>query len=130
MTNLLRTRGLGPLVLVTVGALALATVAGVALTHGTMPGTGMWHAGGTWTDGHMSGWGLPGWGMLLFGLLWMTVLLAIPAYLVYRLATRSAGGSRSEDGALTVLREQYARGEVDDEESERRRSRLAHDESR
>nr|WP_254283065.1 SHOCT domain-containing protein [Halomicroarcula limicola] len=31
----------------------------------------------------------------------------------------------TEDGALAALREQYARGEIDDEEFERRRARLA-----
>lgn len=46
-----------------------------------------WHYG-MWNDGHMAGWGTWGWGMMLFGLLWMALLIGLPIYLVYRFTTR------------------------------------------
>jgi putative membrane protein len=116
-------RGLRTLVLIVLGALALAIVAGLTLTHAAMPNpsTWGWHSG-MMTGGHMTGWG---WG-LLFGGLWMAALLALPLYLVYWLTT--ARGTRTDSGepdaALATLREQYARGDIDDEEFDHRRSRL------
>ncbi|WP_435119956.1 SHOCT domain-containing protein [Halolamina sp. C58] len=87
----------------------------------------MWHYDGMWTDGHMLGWGMWGWGMMLFGIVWMAFLIGIPLYLVSRFTNRTQlGGERqSDDRALEVLHEQYARGEIDEEEFERRRSRLS-----
>lgn len=111
--------------LIVIGALTVAVVGGMALTHAAVQDAMMWdwHYG-MWDDGHMTGWGLWGWGMMLFGLLWMALLTGTPIYLVYWLTTRSPTEGQTEDGALTVLREQYARGEIDDEEYERRRGRL------
>jgi len=40
-----------------------------------------WHYG-MWTDGHMAGAGM------LFALLWMVLLISLPIYLVYWLATQ------------------------------------------
>ncbi|QZY04049.1 SHOCT domain-containing protein [Halobaculum roseum] len=80
-----------------------------------------WHDG-MWTGGHMEGWS--GWGMVLFGLLWMGLLVALPTALVYWLATRSRSDGQAEDSALAVLERRYARGEIDDEEFDRRRARL------
>lgn len=62
--------------------------------------------------------------MMLFVLLWMALLIGLPIYLVYWLVTRFKTDGQTEDAALAVLREQYARGEIDDEEYERRRGRL------
>lgn len=61
--------------------------------------------------------------MMLFGILWMAPFTGLPVYLVYWLTTRQTDG-QTKDSSLAVLREQYARGEIDDEESERRRERL------
>ena len=120
-----RSRGIRSLGLIVVGALTAAVVGGMALTHATVPDAMMWdwHSG-MWNDGHMAGWGLWGWGMMLFGLLWMALIIGLPIYLIYWLTTRSQTETQPEDSALAVLREQYARGEIDDEQYERRRDRL------
>ncbi|MFC6837827.1 SHOCT domain-containing protein [Halomarina ordinaria] len=131
MQNPIQSRGLRSLGLIVVGALSLAVVGGVTLTHATVPDTTMWGwHGGTWNDGHMVGWGGWGWGTMLLGLLWMALLVALPAYLVYWLATRSRTDGRAEDRALAVLQERYARGDIDDEEFDRRRARLTPDDGR
>jgi putative membrane protein len=128
MQNPIQTRSLQSLVLVVLAALALAILAGMALTHAAIPETTMWGwHGGAWNDGHMTGWG---WGMVLFGLLWMALLVGLPVYLGYRLLARSRTSDRTQDSALAVLEERYARGEIDDEEFERRRERLTSDDSR
>lgn len=72
--------------------------------------------------GHMDGWG-PGWGWFAMGhLLWWVLLLVAIAVLVrWTLGHgphRSPGGS---DRALDLLRERYARGEIDQQEFEERK---------
>jgi len=125
MQNPIQSRGTRSLGLIIVGALTLAIVGGMALTHAAVPDAVMWdwHYG-MWDDGHMAGWGVWGWGMMLLGVLWMALLIGLPIYLVYWLSTRSQTNGPAEDSALAVLREQYARGEIDDDEYERRRGRL------
>jgi len=125
MQNPIQARGIRSLGLIVVGALALAVVAGMALTHATVPDAMMWSWHDVmWNDGHMAGWGSWGWGMMLFGLLWMALLVAVPLGLIYWLGTRSQSNGAAEDSALAVLQERYARGEIDDEEFDRRRARL------
>jgi putative membrane protein len=65
-------------------------------------------------------WG-PGFGGGMF--LWPLVLLLVIAGLVYW-ATRRGKEDEGEDRAMRLLREQYAKGEIDDEEFEERRSKL------
>lgn len=65
--------------------------------------------------------------MLLFGLLWVTLIAALSAYIAYWSVNRSQTNGRSEDGTLGVLQERYARGEIDDEELDRRRAHLVSD---
>lgn len=72
--------------------------------------------GGTGMSG--AGFGGGWWLVLLFALLAVGVVVAA-LYLTCR--------EGSEDGALTVLRERYAAGDVDEEEFERRRERLTGD---
>lgn len=125
MQNPIHSRGIRSLGRIVVGALALAVVGGLALTHVAVPDAVMWGwHDGMRSGGHMAGWG---WGMVLFGLVWMALLVALPIYLVVRLATRTGGTDRTDDGALAVLQERYARGEIGDEEFERRRARLTAD---
>jgi putative membrane protein len=68
------------------------------------------------------GWGLFGGGMGPRGLLWMGLLIAVPLYLVYALLNRGTDGD--DERPLSVLRERYARGELADDEFERRREQL------
>ena len=87
------------------------------------------HAGGGMMDGGSGG--LMGGGLLGGGLLWLFVLLAIPVA-VYALTSsgrgrkqeRHAGTTPSTDRPEAILRERYARGELSEEEYERRRDRL------
>ena len=66
----------------------------------------------------------------LAGLFWMGLLVAVPLLIVYALATGGSDGrpaardARDPDDALSVLRERYARGDLSEEEFERRRDRL------
>ena len=87
-------------------------------------GTATAYGGGGNTGGMMGGggWGLFGAGMGLWGLVWMGLLIAVPLYLVYSLLDSDSGGDDSQP--LSVLRERYARGELTDEEFERRRKQL------
>ncbi|QOS13714.1 DUF2078 family protein (plasmid) [Haloferax gibbonsii] len=79
--------------------------------------------GGGYGGGMMGGgWGLFGGGMGLWGLLWMGLLLAVPLYLVFALGKRRE--TKPDERPLSVLRTRYARGELSDDEFERRRERL------
>jgi len=72
------------------------------------------------------GWGVFGGAMGLWGLLWMGLLVAVLLYVVAALLDRGAGGS--DEQSLSILRERYARGELSDDEFERRRRQLEHSE--
>lgn len=75
------------------------------------PESGSW-GGGAW------GWGFG----ILWPLLWLVVLIATIGVVVYFLTRQN--GTTNADQALGVLRERYARGEIEDEEFEERASRL------
>lgn len=84
-----------------------------------------WHMW-QWADG-------PGWGwMMVSQILWWVVLAAV-AVAVWRWATQKGDGGGSdrggpvsgEDSAVRLLRERYARGEIDQAEFEERRRHLA-----
>ncbi len=68
------------------------------------------------------GWGVFGAGMGLWGLLWMALLIGLPLYVAYTLLDRDSG--EEERRPLSILRERYARGELSEEEFERRRQQL------
>jgi putative membrane protein len=111
------------LVLLALGALVVLPVLLVgAGVMGFGPGGGMWGGGmgpgGTWGDA-----GAPGW-VLVLGVVTRLLFLAVVVgvgYLLYRAVTTGRSGS---DRALEELRVAYARGDVDDEEFERRRETL------
>ncbi len=77
-----------------------------------------------------------GWGGMIFGGLMMLLFwggLIVLAILAFRALSRSGGWgsrgvntpvSRSEDNALAILKERYAKGEIDKEQYERMRSDL------
>jgi putative membrane protein len=79
-----------------------------------------------WWNGQMMGWGgVWGWG--LFGILhmflwWILIVLGI----VVLARWLGSGGGRHErrDSALEILRERYARGEIDKAEFEARKRDL------
>jgi putative membrane protein len=71
------------------------------------------------------GLGFGGWWVLFLLALLVVGVVAAALYLQSRDADADAGDEGTgEDGALAVLRERYAAGDVDDEEFERRRDRL------
>lgn len=87
---------------------------------------GVGDGGGTMGGGMMGGgWGLFGGGMGLWPLLWMGLVVAIPLALVITLARHR--DADTHERPLSVLRERYARGELSDEEFERRRGALEGD---
>lgn len=98
----------------TVAVPLLATATGTAAAHG---GGG---TGGGMMDG--GGWGVVGGTMVLWGLLWMGLLVALPLLLGYAFLVRGSGASA--DRPFALLRERYARGELSEEEYERRREHL------
>ncbi|GAB6859912.1 SHOCT domain-containing protein [Haloplanus litoreus] len=88
---------------------------------GPMMGGGMW-GGGTWGGETATGW------VLIAGLLsrLLTLLVLVGAgYLGYRALTGRGDGA---DQAVEELRMAYARGDLTDEEYERRRQTLEEDE--
>jgi len=93
--------------------LAITAVALLIAATGTVAA----HGGGMMGSG-----GLFGGTMGLWGLLWMGLLVAVPLYVLYVLLGRDSDGTDGQ--SLSVLRERYARGELSDEEFDRRRERL------
>ena len=83
-------------------------------------GTAAAHTGST--GGMMGGWGLFGGTMGFVGLLWMGLFLGVPLFLVYTYLDRRS--DERDERPLSVLRERYARGELSDDEFERRREEL------
>lgn len=113
MTATLTDRRLVAAVLLALGALLVLPL----LFGGGMMAGGMWGHGGT---------AAPGW-MVLVGTLsrvLVVVVLAGAGYLLYRAVTGDGGS----DSALEELRRAYARGELTDEEYDRRRERLQREE--
>lgn len=66
----------------------------------------------SWT-GYGMGWGM-GLGMMLT---WLVIALALGAIWAWMMSAR--GGWRSSDAARQILRERYARGEIDGETLQR-----------
>ena len=83
-----------------------------------------------WGGYGFHGPGYVGWfpGMAVMGLVWVAVLVAVIFIVVRAFARRPqyAGGTRNhtptegrEDSALDILRERYAKGEINQEEYQR-----------
>lgn len=89
------------------------------LMFGLWGGGHMWN-GGMWNGGMWNGTGA----QWLWLVSWLVVLALLVGggYLLYRAVNRSDG--KRVDPALEELRLAYARGELSDEEFERRRERL------
>lgn len=86
-----------------------------------MMGDGMMRDG-MMRDGMMDGGG-PGW-MVLMPIGFVSVLLAAVGTVVYWASRRGTARAVSEGSALSTLREQYARGDIDEDEFQRRRDHL------
>ncbi|QLD89596.1 SHOCT domain-containing protein [Natronomonas salina] len=103
---------------------ALVVVPAVGMGFGMM-GTGPM-MGGAWGDHMWGASGASGW-MLVFAVVMQLGFLAVlfaAVYLGYQALTTQADSS---DPALEELRSAYARGDLSDEEYERRRERLESD---
>jgi putative membrane protein len=66
------------------------------------------------------GWGMGGLGYLLVHLLWWLLLIACAAALLRWLFGHGGRSRHGEDRAIEVLRERYARGEIDQAEYDER----------
>lgn len=74
---------------------------------------------GDW--GHMGGWG---WGMAVFGWVFMAAIVGLVVWLVVTSTRRTRPPGSGGRGALDVLDERYARGDIDREEYLQRRADL------
>lgn len=82
----------------------------------------MWDSMMGW--GWHGGWG-PGWGMFgLMHVLWWILIVVAIVVLIRGIGGRHAPRPPSEDRALAILRERYARGEIDKTEFENRKRDL------
>jgi len=80
-----------------------------------------------WGDmGSMMGWG-GGWGLLgaLHMLLWWVLIILGIVVLVKWLVAAKRDAPAPGDRAFEILRERYARGEIDKDEFDKRKSDLA-----
>lgn len=101
-------------------------LAGVLSLAGEVLAAGVGEGGGYYHDGYMGyhhGWGMMGW----MGPVMLIVLLVLVGVVLW--SVLNAGGGRDHrrrggDSALDVLRERYARGEIDHDEFEERKRRL------
>ena len=71
--------------------------------------------------GHMGSWG---WGMGIFGALFMLLIFGLVVWLIVYLVRADQGRGTGAKGALDLLDERYARGEIDREEYLERRADL------
>ncbi|WP_435362939.1 SHOCT domain-containing protein [Haloarchaeobius sp. DYHT-AS-18] len=107
-------------------ALLLAAVLFVPLLFGGMMGMGMAGSGATWHDHWMGFDGQWSWWWFAASLLGRLLVLAVVIGGGY-LLVKSLGGGQPSDSALDELRRAYARGDLTDEEFDRRRERLERD---
>lgn len=75
--------------------------------------------------GHMDGWG-PGWGWFAVGhvLWWVLLIVALIALLRWTIPSGGLRTGAATDNALALLRERFARGEIDENEYEARKRTL------
>ncbi len=81
----------------------------------------MWDSMMGWSWGWHGGWGLFGFMHVLW---WVLIVVAIVA-LIRAVGGRHGPRGPGEDRALSILRERYARGEIDKTEFDQRKRDLA-----
>jgi uncharacterized membrane protein len=85
------------------------------------------NAGSRMMGSGMMGGGGPGW-MIFMPIGFISVLLAAVGGVVYWASRRGTARALGGDSALATLQEQYARGEIDEDEFHRRRDQLSKEE--
>ncbi|WP_240911725.1 SHOCT domain-containing protein [Thermococcus sp. LS1] len=78
---------------------------------------------GEWGWHDMMGFGYFGWFGAIFMLLFWILIIVGVVWFIKWIIEQSSGGT-SKKSALEILDEKYARGEIDDEEYERRKRKL------
>jgi putative membrane protein len=68
-----------------------------------------------WGYDHM-GWMTNGWGMGFGMIIWLVILAAIIAGVVWLVRSQPVGGGQRHSTGLDALEERYARGEIDRDE--------------
>lgn len=80
--------------------------------------------------GHMDGygwsWGSMGLGMVGISLFWLLLIVAIVLLAKWLLGQSSTPGRTPEKTALDILKERYARGDIDKAEYDQRKHDLEH----
>lgn len=69
------------------------------------------------------GWGFGGFGWI-FMIMWWVMIIAVIVMIIKRLTNHSHGTHNHEKSALDILKERYARGEIDKKEFEGRKKDL------
>ncbi len=76
--------------------------------------------------GHMgsNGWGMMGFGMIGMSLFWILLIVAVILLVKGLWSSDTKSGQRREKTALDILKERYARGEIDKTEFDQKKSDL------
>lgn len=83
------------------------------------------HVGEEWGWHHMMGFGWFGWfGMIFMLIFWVLIIVGIVWLVKWLIESTSRTEKASKKRALEILDEKYARGEIDDEEYERRKRKI------
>ena len=97
---------------------------------GSSPALAQWggYGGGHMGPGMMGGWGMGWLGVLFNVVLWVAVIVGVVLLIRWLIQASSGRGSEAERAggsrALDILKERYARGEIEKEEFEQKKRDL------